>query len=81
MNPDAINVEHGLALLMVVGEGMRYSVGMAAQATHALAEAGVNIEMVNQGASEISMMFAVKAEDRKALALWVRSFLVRVYVA
>ena len=65
MNPDAINVEHGLALLMVVGEGMRYAVGMAAQATQALAEAGVNIEMVNQGASEISMMFAVKAEDRK----------------
>ena len=65
LHPDAINVEHGLALLMVVGEGMRYAVGMAAQATHALAEAGVNIEMVNQGASEISMMFAVKAEDRK----------------
>ena len=63
--PDSINVEHGLALIMVVGEGMRFAVGMAAKATQALANAGVNIEMVNQGASEISMMFAVKADDRK----------------
>lgn len=63
--PDRITVEHGLALLMVVGEGMHYTVGMAANATRALSEAGVNIEMINQGASEISMMFAVKESDRK----------------
>jgi len=63
--PDNITVEHGLSLLMVVGEGMHYAVGMAARATRALSEAGVNIEMINQGASEISMMFAVKESDRK----------------
>ena len=38
LKPDAINIEHGLALLMVVGEGMCFSVGMAAQATTALAK-------------------------------------------
>jgi len=65
LNPDAINIEHDLALLMVVGEGMCYSIGMAAQATLALANAKINIEMINQGASEISMMFAVKKIDRK----------------
>ncbi len=65
LTPDNINVEHGLALLMVVGEGMNYAVGMAAKATQALGDAGVNIEMINQGASEISMMFAVKDIDRK----------------
>jgi len=63
--PDNVTVEHGLSLLMVVGEGMHYAVGMAARATRALSEAGVNIEMINQGASEISMMFAVKESDRK----------------
>jgi aspartate kinase len=63
--PDNITIEHGLALLMVVGEGMNYAVGMAAKATQALGDAGVNIEMINQGASEISMMFAVKDLDRK----------------
>ena len=65
LGPDKIAVEHGLALLMVVGEGMHYTVGMAAKATHALGEAGVNIEMINQGASEISIMFGVKEEQRK----------------
>ena len=63
--PDKVTVEHGLALLMVVGEGMHFTAGMAAKATHALGDAGVNIEMINQGASEISMMFAVKASNRK----------------
>jgi aspartate kinase len=65
LTPDKIEVEHGLALIMVVGEGMHYTVGMAAKATHALSEAGVNIEMINQGASEISIMFGVKETQRK----------------
>jgi len=65
LEPDNVAVEHGLALLMVVGEGMHYAVGMASRASCALGDAGVNIEMINQGASEISMMFAVKDADRK----------------
>ena len=60
-----VDVERGLSLIMIVGEGMRHTVGMAARATKALAEAGVNIEMMNQGSSEISMMFGVKEVDRK----------------
>jgi aspartate kinase len=60
-----VEVERGLALVMIVGEGMRYRVGLAARATKALADAGVNIEMMNQGSSEISMMFGVKAADRE----------------
>lgn len=60
---DDVYVERGLALIMVAGEGMRYTVGLAAKATSALASAKVNIEMLDQGASEISMMFGVKAED------------------
>jgi len=65
LKPDDISVEHGLALLMVVGEGMHYTPGMAAKATQAMSDAGVNLEMLNQGASEISMMFAVKESDRE----------------
>ena len=63
LNPDAVNVEHGLALIMVVGEGMHCTPGMAAKATQAMAKTGANLEMINQGASEISMMFAVKDTD------------------
>lgn len=65
LKPDNVMVEHGLSMLMVVGEGMHYTVGMVARAAKALSDAGVNIEMLNQGASEISMMFAVKEVDRK----------------
>lgn len=62
---DDANVGRGMALVMIVGEGMRYSVGMAARATRALADASVNIEMMNQGSSEISMMFGVRSTDRQ----------------
>ncbi len=62
---DDVTIEHGLSLIMIVGEGMRYAVGVAAKACAALADAGVNIEMINQGSSEISIMFGVKEIDRK----------------
>ena len=65
LGADYVDVERGLALVMLVGEGMRYTVGLAATATRALADAGVNIEMLNQGSSEISMMFGVKGGDRE----------------
>jgi aspartate kinase len=75
LKPDAVLVEHGLALIMVVGEGMHYTPGMAAKATQAMSAAGVNLEMINQGASEISMMFAVKDTDReKALRALGKAF-------
>ncbi len=60
---DDVSVERGLALVMIVGEGMRHTVGIAARATAAFARSGVNIEMINQGSSEVSMMFGLKAAD------------------
>ena len=57
---EEIKMEHHLALIMLVGEGMRHNVGTTSRATKALANAGVNIEMINQGSSEVSMMFGVK---------------------
>jgi aspartate kinase len=59
---DDIHVERGLALIMVVGEGMERAVGVAAKAAIAFADANINIEMINQGSSEVSMMFGVKEE-------------------
>jgi aspartate kinase len=60
---DEVSVERGLALVMVVGEGMRHTVGLAARATAAFDHARVNLEMINQGSSEVSMMFGVKDHD------------------
>ncbi len=74
--PEDISVERGLALIMVVGEGMRHTVGVASRATSALAGAAVNIEMINQGSNEVSMMFGIKSEDMETAvqALYVEFF-------
>ena len=66
LEPDSVIVTHDYEILMVVGEGMAFSAGMLAKATTALAEHGINISMVNQGASEISFMIGIKAEERDA---------------
>lgn len=73
---DDVAVQHSLALVMIVGEGMRQSVGTTARATTALATAKINLEMINQGSSEVSMMFGVKAEeaDRAVIALYQEFF-------
>lgn len=60
---DDISVQRDIALVMIVGEGMQRSVGIASRATTAFCKAGVNIEMINQGSSEVSMMFGVKNGD------------------
>ncbi|ENH97418.1 aspartate kinase [Gracilibacillus halophilus YIM-C55.5] len=62
LDPDTIYVERDLALIMVVGEGMDSTVGLADKATHAFTRADVNIEMMNQGSSEVSMMFGIKSD-------------------
>ena len=74
--PEDISVERGLALIMVVGEGMRHTVGVASRATSALAGSEVNIEMINQGSNEVSMMFGIKSEDMETAvqALYVEFF-------
>lgn len=60
---DSVYTEHGFALVMVVGEGMQEARGIAARTTDALTKSGVNIEMINQGASEVSIMVGVKESD------------------
>lgn len=62
---DDLVIEHDLSMIMIVGEGMRHNVGTTARAAGALARARVNIEMINQGSSEVSMMFGVKAVDEQ----------------
>jgi aspartate kinase len=73
---DDIVIQHDLAMIMIVGEGMRHNVGTTARATTALAKAKVNIEMINQGSSEVSMMFGVKKVDavKAVQALYLEFF-------
>lgn len=81
LGADEVKVEHDLALLMIVGEGMRQNVGTTARAAKALAAAGVNIEMINQGSSEVSMMFGVKQySEKKAVRAIYEEFFAAVPV-
>lgn len=67
---DMVMIEREIAMIMIVGEGMNQTVGIASRAAKAFHDAGVNIEMINQGSSEVSMMFGVKSDE---LAAAVRS--------
>lgn len=81
LHADEVKIVYSLALIMVVGEGMRHNVGTMARASKALAKAHVNIEMINQGSSEVSMMFGVKQVDEKrAVAALYEEFFVAVTV-
>ena len=60
---DDITVAHNMALIMVVGEGMQRTIGIACRITGALAKAKVNIEIINQGSSEVSIMLGIKSDD------------------
>ncbi|MFD2762317.1 aspartate kinase [Lentibacillus juripiscarius] len=62
LNPDTISIDYDFAMIMVVGEGMNNTIGIANKAAAAFSDANVNIEMINQGSSELSMMFGVKTD-------------------
>lgn len=66
LQPDRIETIRNLALIATVGEGMAYRVGVAGCLFAALRDAGVNIRMISQGASEINIIVGVAAEDYEA---------------
>jgi aspartate kinase len=63
LQPDKLEVESELALIAVVGEGMARQVGMSAKVFKALAEANVNVRVINQGASELNIIVGVANAD------------------
>jgi aspartate kinase len=73
---DEVSVQRDLSIVMIVGEGMLHHVGIAGRAASALADAKVNIHMINQGSSEVSIMFGVleKEADTAVKALYGEFF-------
>jgi len=51
------------SMIVLVGEGMRLTNGLAARAASAIARTGANIEMINQGSSEVSLVFGINKDD------------------
>ncbi len=63
VSPDSIELESDLALIAVVGRGMRSNRGTAGRIFSALSHANVNVKMIDQGSSELNIIIGVKNED------------------
>ena len=63
LKPDTIDVSEHMALVATVGYGMSDRPGVSAKLFTALAEAGVNIRMIDQGSSEMNIIVGVENKD------------------
>ena len=63
VKPDSIDLESNLALIAIVGRGMKAAKGTAGRVFSALAHANVNIKMIDQGSSELNIIIGVRNED------------------
>lgn len=60
VNPDSVELEANLALIAVVGRGMKNSTGIAGNIFSALAKAKINVKMIDQGSSELNIIIGVR---------------------
>ena len=65
-SPDCIEIESDLALIAVVGRGMKAAKGTAGRIFAALAHANINVKMIDQGSSELNIIIGVKNKDFEA---------------
>ena len=63
LQPDELDYVPQVALIAIVGEGMSHAIGIAAKVFGALAEARVNVRLINQGPSELNIIVGVAPED------------------
>ncbi|MDD6422891.1 MAG: aspartate kinase [Intestinibaculum porci] len=60
VHPDKIDLESDLALIAVVGRGMKANRGTAAKLFTALAKEKINVKMIDQGSSELNIIVGVR---------------------
>lgn len=63
VRPDAIEIESDLALIAVVGRGMKSTRGTAGRIFSALSHSNVNVKMIDQGSSELNIIIGVDNAD------------------
>ncbi len=61
--PDTVSIEEGIALIAVVGRAMVKSKGTAAKIFKAIAEADINVKMIDQGSDEINIIIGIEEKD------------------
>lgn len=62
-DPDSVDIEADLALIAVVGRGMKSTRGTAGRIFSALAHVNVNVKMIDQGSSELNIIIGVANDD------------------
>ena len=65
VNPDHIELESDLALIAIVGRGMKSTRGTAGRIFSALAHAHINVKMIDQGSSELNIIVGVRHDEFK----------------
>ena len=63
VHPDKIYTHEDIAVIATVGHGMAKNVGTSARLFKALSESGVNVNMIDQGSSELNIIVGVEAKD------------------
>jgi aspartate kinase len=63
VNPDRIYTHENIALIATVGHGMTKNVGTSARLFSAIAKAGINVTMIDQGSSELNIIVGVENDD------------------
>lgn len=63
VNPDNIVIEHNIALIAVVGRGMRKTRGTAGRIFSSLAHNHINVKMIDQGSSELNIIIGISESD------------------
>ncbi len=66
--PSKVEVHLDKTIFAIVGEGMKHSVGLAGRCFKAVAAAGVSLQMISQGASEVNITFLVDNTEIKKVA-------------
>ena len=62
-NPDTITVYDNMSIIATVGRGMVHNCGTAARLFAAMSKAGINVRMIDQGSSELSIIVGVNDAD------------------
>ncbi|MGF0071602.1 aspartate kinase [Streptococcus orisratti] len=72
---DEVNIQRGLSIIMIVGENMKSHIGVTASATKALSDQHINLAMISQGSSEVSVMFVIEtAKEKEAVRALYKAF-------
>ncbi|MDX1440878.1 MAG: aspartate kinase [Nitrosopumilaceae archaeon] len=61
-----LEVTTNMAIIALIGSGMRGTVGVASKVFSSMAKNKVNVSMITQGSSELNLAFVVKNSDTKA---------------